>query len=89
MLISTGYTQLASLSAATGLTPPAGSRYVLLTAEAQNVRWRADGTAPTATVGQLLKTTDPPLLLDLDGSALQFIAATAGGIVNAVFFKQR
>ena len=82
-----GYQQLASLSSAAGLTVPAGATHVLLQAEAQTVRFRDDGTAPTATVGMPLLVAGAPLLYSGTPSALQFIAAATGGIVNASFYR--
>lgn len=46
-----GYQQITSLAAAQPLTVPAGARWALIRAESQAVRWRDDGTNPTATVG--------------------------------------
>lgn len=85
--IPKGYQQLTNLTAATGLTPPAGSRFVLLRAETADVRWRDDGTDPTATVGQLLKAGDT-FMFEYGGnlSAIKFIQATAGAILNASYF---
>lgn len=88
MWVDKGYQQLASLGSAQSLTVPAGSRFALLVAEVANVRIRSDGTAPTATVGLLLKATDPPLLFDGPLSALEAIAASAGAILNVNYFGQ-
>lgn len=62
-----GYGQLTALSAAVAVSTatiggtagiPAGTDTVLLQAESQNVRYRDDGTDPTATVGmQLIANT--------------------------------
>jgi len=49
-----GYQQITALSAAASLTVPAGTKQVLVVAETQAVRWRADGTNPSATVGMPL-----------------------------------
>lgn len=46
-----GYQQITNLSAAVGLTVPPGTKLILIQPEGQAVRWRDDGTAPTATVG--------------------------------------
>lgn len=61
---SLGYAQSASLSAARSLatifggTVPAASDFCVVQCEAQPCRWRADGTDPTATVGNLLAAGD-------------------------------
>lgn len=51
---SLGYQQITVLTAAIGLTVPAGTELVRLQAEAQTVRMRDDGTDPTTTVGMAL-----------------------------------
>ena len=53
-----GYQQITSLAASTALTVPARARAALIKCTAQSVRFRDDGTAPTATVGFPLDTTD-------------------------------
>ena len=83
-------TSLASLAPSTAYNATTGlwtAQAVLLRAEAQNIRWRDDGTAPTATVGQLLLPGDPPFFYPVSPGALQFIYATAGGILNVTFLK--
>ncbi|WP_186126361.1 hypothetical protein [Burkholderia gladioli] len=80
-----GYQQVTSTGTAFALAPPAGSRIALIQAEAQALRWRDDGTAPTTTVGMLLNA---PNSVEYDGnlSALRFIAATAGAILNVTYY---
>ncbi len=63
-----GYQQIASLSGAQSLTVPAGTKLILITPETQAVRWRDDGTAPTATVGYPLAA----------GSELRYTGTAAG-----------
>ena len=62
-----GYEQITSLSSTKGLTLPAvdanGMKctpaIAIIIAEAQGVRWRDDGTAPTASVGMPLPVNTP------------------------------
>jgi hypothetical protein len=85
-----GYQQLAVNTAASLTIPTAcGSSPALavIKAEAQALRYRDDGTAPTATVGQPIAVTDAPILYEGSISALQFIAQTSGGIVNVLFYR--
>ena len=86
--IPKGYQQLTNLSAATGLTVPSGARFVLLRAEGADVRWRDDGTDPTATVGQLLKAGDT-IAFEYGGNlqAIKFVQAAAGAILNASYYR--
>lgn len=46
-----GYQQIVSPAAATGLTVPAGATMALISVSGATMRWRDDGTAPTAGVG--------------------------------------
>ncbi|OWT68087.1 MULTISPECIES: hypothetical protein [unclassified Achromobacter] len=82
-----GYQQISSASLATAqaLTPPAGSRVALIQAEAQAMRWRDDGTAPTATVGMLVPAGGS-LEYNGDLTAIRLIAATAGAIANVTYY---
>ena len=92
--IPCGYQQITSLTAATALTVPttgaaaaSGSLVAVIVCEAQNVRWRDDGTAPSATVGMLMQTGDPPLEYSGDLAALQFIQATASAKLNVSYYR--
>jgi hypothetical protein len=82
-----GYQQLTSLATATGLTVPAGATCVLLEAEAQIIRFRDDGTAPTATIGMQLAVAGPPFAYCGTLTALQFIQASASGILNVLYYR--
>lgn len=53
--------------------------YVICTVETSSVRWRADGTSPTATVGQLLHAGDC-LVFDGDQRKLKFIRDTSAAV---------
>lgn len=83
-----GYVQLTTTiaSAAAALTVPAGANMVLLQAETQAVRFRDDGTAPTASVGMLVPVG---VAFQYTGTltALQFIAATSGAILDVSFYR--
>lgn len=52
-----GYEQVTVSSTAVGLTPPAGASRAVCVVEAQPLRYREDGTDPTATVGFLAVAT--------------------------------
>lgn len=53
-----GYQQLTVADSSVGLTVPAGAQRAVLDVEAQPLRWRDDGTDPTATVGTLRAAGD-------------------------------
>ena len=89
-----GYQQLDSLSSAAGLTVPSRdptsgmttkANFALIVAETQDVRWRDDGTAPTSTVGMLLKTG---VIFQYDGdlSKIKFIETAGSAKVNVSYY---
>lgn len=88
-----GYQQITSLSSAASLTVPATDKngmnqkptFALIIAETQNVRWRDDGTAPTASVGMPL-IVGVPLQYDGDLSKIQFIEQTASAKLNISYY---
>jgi hypothetical protein len=89
-----GYCQIAAatLASVTGLAScsggiPAGANMILMQAEAQNIRWRDDGTNPTTAVGMLLLSAQAPVPYTGTISALKFIDATAGGLLDVSFYK--
>ena len=89
-----GYQQITSLSSATGLTVPAidpnglnaKPSIALITPEGQAVRWRDDGTAPTATVGMPL-AVGVTFQYDGDLSKIRFIEQTAGAKLNISYYS--
>lgn len=88
MLIPLGHQQLTSLSAATALTVPTGARFAYVRCETQSVRWRDDGTDPTASVGMLMATTDAPMLFESNLSAIKFIETVASAKLDVAYYKQ-
>lgn len=90
-----GYAQYTNLASAISLnsTPATGSIldnvdgaiYALIQAEGQDVRWRPDGTNPTASVGMLLKVNST-LEYTYDLSRMRFIQAAGGAILNVTYF---
>ena len=60
---------------------------VVIKAEAQAVRYRDDGTAPTASVGMPVAVADAPIYYEGSIPSLQFIAQTAGGVVDLLYYK--
>lgn len=80
-----GYQQITSLSAATALTVPAGATIAVVVATTQAVRWRDDGTNPTATVGMPLAVgTERVFTGGL--AALRFIEQTASAAINISYY---
>jgi hypothetical protein len=91
-----GYQQITSLSSAQGLTVPAVTpnggglnakpSFALIVAEGQAVRWRDDGTAPTASVGMPL-AVGVPLQYDGDLNKIKFIEQTGGAKLNISYYS--
>jgi len=80
-----GYEQITSLSGVVALTVPQGATYAVITPEVAAVRWRDDGTDPTSSVGFPLQ---PDAVLRTDGPlpALRFIQASAGAVLNVMYY---
>ena len=80
-----GYQQITSLSAATALTVPTGATAALIVASAQNIRWRDDGTNPTASVGMPV-LVDTYFTYDGDLSRIRFIEQSSGAVLNVSYY---
>ena len=80
-----GYEQLATLTSAAALTPPAGSVLAVMVGETQSIRWRDDGTNPTASVGMLLTAGT---ILEFTGNLAAFraIEATSAAKLNVSYY---
>lgn len=61
---------------------PPGTETILITPEAQAIRWRSDGTAPTAAVGYPLAVGAELRYTMAQSPQLRVIAQVAGAIVN-------
>jgi hypothetical protein len=85
-----GFQQITSLSTAIGLTVPAGTRFASIRVESQNVRYRLDGSNPTASVGEQLKAAaDQPIQLSIDEGlhVVKFIEETTSAKLNVHYFS--
>lgn len=92
MFVPLGYQQITSLGTAVGLTIPAGATHAFVNAEVANVRWRDDGTAPTASVGMLLEAEQssvPAVDLFYAGtlSQIKFIAVSGSPKLNISYYR--
>lgn len=81
-----GYEKITGLSSAQALTVPTGARIALLRAETQDVRWRDDGTSPTATDGMLLATTDDIVVYVGALADLELIETSASATVHVSYY---
>ena len=86
-----GYQQITSLGSSVGLTIPSNNTnngiptYAIIQAEAQAVRWRDDGTAPTTSVGMTIPAGGE-LRYDGNLSAIRFIEVTATAKLNVSYY---
>jgi hypothetical protein len=88
-----GYQQITSLSSATGLTVPTVTPnglkvqpvFALIVAEGAPVRWRDDGTNPTASVGMPL-AVGVPLQYDGNLQNIKFIEQSASAKLNISYY---
>lgn len=80
-----GFQQITPLTSAQSLTVPAGARVAVIHAEAQVIRWRDDGTAPTATVGMRL-VVGGELYYDGELTKLKMIEEVAGAKANVTYY---
>jgi hypothetical protein len=60
---------------------------VLIGCTGASVRFRDDGTAPTATVGMLLPGSAVPFYYDGNLAQLSFIETTASAVVNILYYE--
>ena len=82
-----GYVQMTTMTVSAGLSSiPASAKRALLTAEVAPVRWRDDGTSPTATSGQLIAVGAPPFKYTGRLNAMQVIQASAGAVLNVSYY---
>ena len=81
-----GYRQITDLSSATGLPDiPKEATMALIVPETQNVRWRDDGTNPTASVGMPI-FVGASLSYDGDFNKIKFIEETASAKLNISYY---
>lgn len=85
-----GFQQITALSSAAGLTIPTGvdgqkPNRAVIHCEAQAVRWRDDGSDPSATVGMRL-LVGAELVYDGDLAKIKFIEEVAGAKINVSYY---
>jgi hypothetical protein len=84
-----GYQQITTLTSATLLTVPTGANCAFISVESAAVRYRDDGTAPTASIGMPLAITSngPPLIYCGTLSAIQFIQQASSATLNVLYYR--
>ena len=92
-LKSVGYYQATSLATAkdlataTGAAVPDSADHVTVQAEVQPIRWRDDGTAPTASVGNLIAVGTTVTFRRGQFANLKLIETTTSAKANIDYFK--
>lgn len=81
-----GYQQITSLSSATALTVPTGATIAYVTVETQGVRWRDDGTSPTASIGNPV-AAGAQLVYSGNLSAIKFIQQAASATIDVAYYQ--
>lgn len=84
-----GYEQLAVSSTAVSLTVPLRANTATLVIETDSVRYRDDGTDPTASVGMLLYPGQSIQIQSKDMlNAVKFIRVTSDAVVNVSYYER-
>lgn len=82
-----GYVKSASFNTAAGLpSMPTATTAALIIVEGQTMRWRDDGTAPTATDGMLMNVGIEYMFVG-NLQRLQFIETTATSTMHVSYYK--
>ena len=90
-LAALGYCQLTSIDTAAALSAcaggiPSGANFAVIQPEAQAIRYRDDGTAPSATVGFPV-AVGASFTRSGDLAKIRVISATAGAKLNVLFYR--
>jgi hypothetical protein len=86
ILAPKGYQQLTlTTNTATGLTVPSPARFASIVVETQDVRFRDDGTDPTASVGMIIEAGGS-LWYNGNINAIKFIEVASGAVVNICYY---
>lgn len=80
-----GFQQVTALNTAKALTVPAGATFAHIQAESKDVRWRDDGTNPTAALGTLLYAGQDMLYVG-DVNKIRFIETAASATLNVHYY---
>lgn len=80
-----GYVQVSVSSTAVGITPPANATWCAFRIETNAVRWRDDGTAPTATVG-FPESVGDTFVYSGSLSAIKFIRQSADAALDGTCY---
>lgn len=80
-----GYQQIAPGAVSTALTVPVGARIAVIQSEVAVMRWRDDGTAPSATVGMRI-AAGGELVYGGELTKIRIIQEAVGAIANVSYY---
>lgn len=86
VLRTKGFQALTVSNTAVGFTVPSGTEYAIASLEANNIRYRDDGTAPTSSVGLLITATSIFGVCQNSLDSIRFIRETADGLLNIEYY---
>lgn len=81
-----GYQKITGLSTSQSLTVPIGARYAMCKTEGQSVRYRDDGTDPTATDGMLIDVGDE-FWYSGNLAEIEFLETTASATLHVSYYR--
>lgn len=81
-----GYQQITNLSTAVGLTIPKGTSYILFKPNAQAIRFRDDGTNPTASIGYPVAAGAEYIYTGNSPSELRFIQTATSATLDVLYY---
>lgn len=81
-----GYQQIVGAVASTALTVPAGAGMALISCAGAAVRWRDDGTAPTASVGYPLPVGGELVYTASNLAQLRFIETAPTATLDICYY---
>lgn len=84
--VPVGYQQVGTLSSAQSLTVPSGVSTAMVVVSGAPVRWRADGTAPTASLGSPVTTGGTIVVGGVVMGAIQFIQQSGTAELDVTYF---
>lgn len=75
------------LASSQTLTVPAGATFCAISVDTANVRWRDDGTAPTASTGMRKIFGTDPFWYYGDLNAIAFILESGSPVLNIAYYR--
>ena len=83
-----GFQQIsaATLASATALTVPGAATYCVIEVDTANVRWRDDGTSPTAAVGVQMYAGAPAIVFPGNMNTVKFILVSGSPVLNVSYY---